>query len=206
MWWVAGGPTVMNGALAAHSKPHLERIVTDFKIERPAADVALAARDLPPFEIVFCIYSRMANVLAVKRVLRPSQFYACLALQIGSTHRDPQWSVRRPAHMKARIRSMARAAGCEIPPIRDILPVSDAARRAAACIVRSDKPHVGFVISTANYQVDKAWPLARFTALGNLLLARGEQPVFLIGPAETALVDQISRRRARGHSRATGPA
>ena len=191
VWWVAGGTTVMNGALAAYSKPHLERIVTDFKIERPVRDVALAARDLPAFEIVFCIYSRMANVLAVKRVLKPAQFYACLALQIGSTHRDPQWLVRRPAHMKARIRSIARAAGCEIPPIRDILPISDAARQAAARIVRTDKPHVGLVIGTANYQVHKAWPLARFIALGNRLLARGEQPVFLIGPTEAALVDQI---------------
>ena len=39
----------------------------------------------------------------------------------------------------------------------------------------------------------KCWPLERFEALAQALLARGLTPVFLIGPSESALVPRLRR-------------
>ncbi len=191
VWWVTGAPSAMAGAMERYTRGQIDQFHTGFKIEQPLRAMARAARDLPSFDVAFCIHSKMTSVLAAKAILRPRAFYSCLPLQIGSSRRDPNWLFRRPVHMNARIRSMAAAARCELPAIRDILPISEAAHAAAERILARDRRNVGFIISTANRVLRKAWPLDRFIALANRRLARGDQPVFLIGPEEKGYMDQI---------------
>jgi ADP-heptose:LPS heptosyltransferase len=208
VWWVTAGATALSGPLAPYAAPHLERIEIGVNVEAPPLAFLRAARRLPKLEIAFTTYSRMLSVWIAKRVLAPREFYACLALQFASSRRDPAWLARRPRHMLARLRSMAAAAGLDLPPARAVFTVGEAARRAAARIVPDGPAAIGFVVGSGNVAVPKDWPLDRFLAVAEAVAARGARPVFLIGPAErqhvaaieaavpTALIAPLDRRHA----------
>lgn len=191
VWWIAAGATALSGPLAPYAAPLLERIDIGVNVEAPPLAFIHAARRLPKFDVAFTTCTRMLSVWIAKRILAPREFYACLALQFTSSHRDPAWWVRRPKHMLARLRSLAIAAGIEFPPANAVFTVGDAARRAAAHIVPEGPPAIGFAVGSGNTFVKKEWPPDRFFAVARKVAERGARPAFLIGPAERPMVDAI---------------
>jgi ADP-heptose:LPS heptosyltransferase len=191
VWWVTKGATAMSGALREYAAPYLERIHTGFDGESRASVMFREAAQLPRFDVVFNFYTRIASVLLLKCILAPRLHYSTLALQLGSSHRDPQWLVTRPKHMFDRIRSIAVAAGCELPPARSVFEVGPAARRAAAGLIPAGGRAIAFAVASGNTSIQKNWPVERFLAVAEQRRAAGDVPVFLIGPAERPFADRI---------------
>jgi ADP-heptose:LPS heptosyltransferase len=191
VWWVAAGPTALSTALHGYAASDLEQIHIGFDLEAPWREVRRMAGQLPHFDVVFNFYSRMASVLFARLVLKPREHYACLALGLGSSRRDPSWILRRPAHKLRRLRSMAAAARCALRPPRESFPVSAQAMAAATRLIPAPERTVGLAVGRGNVAVEKEWPLDRFLAVARWLVERGRIPLFLIGPAERPFTERM---------------
>jgi ADP-heptose:LPS heptosyltransferase len=191
IWWVTAGPTAMSGALREYAAPYIERIHTGFHVEKPRAEMLRKCGEIPFFDIVFNFYTRMSSVLLLKWMLAPRLHYASLALQLGSSHRDPSWVIARPKHMLARIRSMATAAGCDLPLPKGVFPVGPGPRLAAARLIPCGRRAIGFAAGSGNSAIRKNWPLERFIAVARQRAELGDLSVFLIGPSERPFAERI---------------
>lgn len=107
------------------------------------------------------------------------------------------FSDRRPAG-KPRTRDMLRqmldllelAAGCEVPtPPDNLIAVPDDVAAAARAVVPADRVCVGLAPGAGGRH--KCWPLERFIEVARGQEAAGRQPVFLLGPAESAWVEDL---------------
>jgi ADP-heptose:LPS heptosyltransferase len=146
--------------------------------------------ELPEFELVFDSRTRGLTVLLAKLFLKHHGFFCCLPGYLFSDRRPPgRW--RRPHGIAARMLSLAEAATRRPPEWQGTFEVSEAARALAVARLPDGPTYVG--LAAGSREAKKNWPLDRFIALARALQGSGRVPVFLIGPQEQGVLDELRR-------------
>jgi ADP-heptose:LPS heptosyltransferase len=120
--------------------------------------------------------------------LRAGEYYACLPGYVLSSRR-PQGVIARPRGIGARAMSLASAAFGDKADGSGSLPVSGAARADALHHLPPPASYVG--LAPGSREARKNWPLERYTAVANALVAQGHVPVFILGPFEQRWLDEL---------------
>ena len=188
IWWIATHQTSMAHELARFAGPAVERVIEYADLTATNRAVAARLRQLPAFELVFDARTRVASVAMARALLTFDGFYACLPGYVLSTRRPPsRWT--RPRNNAQRMLSLAEAALGHAGDWQGAFEVSPAARTLAGQRLPSGPCYVGLAVGSR--EARKNWPMQHYIALAQSLAASGRVPVFLIGPQEHAVLEQL---------------
>jgi ADP-heptose:LPS heptosyltransferase len=193
--WMAGqGKTAFAGALAPLVGDLIDEIIEDaFAADR----VALLRRPLPErsFDLLLDTQRRVMTSLRLRRI-RHRIFISAAANWHLSDRLPPGGRHKRPSMIGQMLALLEAATGNEVdaavpPPLPPAL-LAEAGRR-----LPPGMPYLGLAPGAGGRH--KCWPRDRYLAVAAHFLARGWQPVFLLGPAERDWESEITRALPQAH-------
>lgn len=139
------------------------------------------------FDLIIDTQRGVARSLLVRRIRH--RVFVSAAADFWLSDRKPAKPRTRPRSMVAQMMALLECAHGAPPPPGPPLPV-DAASAAAAARALPDGPvYVGFAPGAGGQH--KRWPLAGFIEVARREAAAGRTPVFILGPGEATLADEI---------------
>jgi ADP-heptose:LPS heptosyltransferase len=186
--WMAGqGKTAFAGALAPLVGDLIDEIIEDgFADDR----VPLLRRPLPErsFDLLLDTQRRVMTSLRLRR-MRHRTFISAAANWRLSDRLPPGGRQKRPSMIGQMLALLEAATGMAAGPAPP-LPLPPALLAEAGRRLPPGLPYVGFAPGAGGRH--KCWPRDRYLAVAAHFLARGWQPVFLLGPAERDWEDEIA--------------
>ena len=210
IWWIATHQTAMARELRHLFDPDIAQVIAHSGLEGRIGPPPHRLRDLPPFERVFDMRTRIATVAATRLGLAHHGFYCCLPGYVLCDGEPPEGR-RRPRHIAERALSLVRCATGRPPDGSGRLQASAEAEAFAKKLLPDGPTYVG--LAPGSRQARKNWPVERYWDVARALTARGATPVFLLGPKEriasTAIIEAapgsiVIRADAHGNRRANG--
>lgn len=183
-WVTTQGPTAYNGPLRETVRPLIDAIH-----EQPEW-LTHRTEDRPSFDLVLDTRGRWKLALQAKWHL-PHKLFIAPAFRYLFSDRRPPLFTPRPAHMVDRLLQMAELAAGYAPPVTGRLPVHPDRLAKARQILPEGHIYVGFAPGAGN--AIKKWPLASFEKVAKLQVRMNRIPVFLLGPQELDLYDDLFR-------------
>jgi ADP-heptose:LPS heptosyltransferase len=185
--WVPGtrGAFYLRNELAPLVDGRIAEFITDLDIP---VDPRAALRARHPilgrrFDLIIDTQRYLARTLFLRRIPH-GRFISGTWRYFFSQALPPRGLSRRPPRLSDKLLGLAAAAaGCELPvPIP--IPLPAALRARAAELLPAGPSYIGFSPGAGIKHTGKCWPLDRFIALARQQAARGQVPVFFLGPAE----------------------
>lgn len=177
--WMTTRDTVFASALAPVTAPLLDHVVEHCGIGATPAALLRRPPALGPFDLLIDTQALLWRTLQAWRVSHQRFISAAfLRRRLGGAPIGP--------HSLDRLFALLEAA-TGAPAARDLSPLllpADLTAAAAAALPDQATPRIAFAPGAGG--VVKCWPLDRFLALARIQAEHGRQPVFLLGPQESA--------------------
>lgn len=183
-WITTQGPTAYSGPLRETIAPLIDEIH-----EQPEW-LSEKTAETPDFDLV--IDTRGLWKLALKaRLALPHRVFIAPAFRYLFSDKRPPLFAPRPAHLVDRLLQTASLAAGFLPPVTGRLPVRPDFLAKARQILPPDKVYIGFAPGAGD--PIKKWPLESFKKVAQLQARMNRVPVFLLGPQELGLYDELFR-------------
>lgn len=185
--WLASGHSVYADVLAEMAQPIIDQLIV-LPRSKPAFSDYLLRPDCvrgQSFDLILDTQRNVKRSLWLMRI-RHRRFVSAAANGLLSS--VPLAKSLSP-HFLTRLVELGEAGtGRPLALNRLSLP-SDHWREQAVALLPDSGRYVGFIVGAGH--PDKCWPLDRFIALAQAVIARGEVPVMFLGPNERALHAQL---------------
>jgi ADP-heptose:LPS heptosyltransferase len=188
VWWIATHQTAMADELRPLFVADVTEVITHAALDGAPLPLLKRLRALGEFDLVFDSRTKMSTVALARLGLRPRGFYCCLPGQILCDG-ERRLARPRPRHIAQRMLAMLACAIGRTPEPPTWLEASAEARDAALRVLPDGRTYVG--IAPGSRQPNKNWPIGRFRAVAQGLVAQGVTPVFLLGPKEAELAAEL---------------
>jgi len=188
VWWIATHQTAMADELRPLFAADVAQVIAHAGLDGAPLPLLKRLRALGDFDLVFDSRTKMSTVALARLGLRHRGFYCCLPGQIlcdGET----RLARPRPRHIAQRMLAMLACATRRTADAPTWLEASSGARDEALRLLPEGPSYVG--IAPGSRQPNKNWPIERFAAVAQGLVARDVTPVFLLGPKETELAAEL---------------
>lgn len=183
-WITTKGPTVYNGPLRETVRP-----LVDVIHEQPSWLLMPEDDDkAPDFDLVIDTRGRWKLALQARYHLPHKLFIAHAFGFLFSDKRPPLFS-KRPERMIDRLLQMIGLAAGYLPSVTGRLPIAENLIAQAHEILPQENTYIGFSPGAGNGI--KKWPLERFKAVAQQQVLKGRIPVFILGPQELDLYDDL---------------
>ncbi len=183
-WITTKGPTVYSGPLRGTTAALID------KIHETPAWLAQKTADRPFFDLLIDTRGRWKLALQARWRLPHRLFIAPAFRYLFSDRRPPLFKPRPAALIDRLLQIVELAAGCP-PEVTGRLPVPEEMLAKARRILPEGQIYVGFAPGAGN--AEKRWPLERFEKVARLQVRMNRVPVFLLGPQELDLYDDLFR-------------
>ncbi len=184
LWIATQGPTVYATSLRETIAPLIDEV-----LERPAwLDAEEGER--PAFDLLIDTRGRWLAALHARWSLTPRHFIAPAFRYLFSDKKPPLFAPR-PKHLVDRLLQTVELAAGFLPPATGRLPVRPDLLTKAKQILPPDRIYIGFAPGAGN--IAKKWPLESFKKVAQLQARMNRVPVFLLGPQELDLYDELFR-------------
>ncbi|MBI1206764.1 MAG: lipopolysaccharide heptosyltransferase family protein [Azospirillum sp.] len=187
--YLTTGPTMLETGL----RPLLDGIVDDFISETGIGRSLTEFLRPMPVRQRFAVFIDTQPVIwrtLLLRRLRHDLFVTGAARYRLSDRRPADRRRRRPTGIVRRLVELVELASGRPADLATALPVPPEIAAKAAAQLPTGKPLIGLAPGAGNRL--KCWPLERYLALARRLVQQGMSPVFLIGPAESEWLPEIS--------------
>jgi len=191
--WLAGkGRSAYAGSLAPLVRGLLDEVVDDAGwganyrdfLRPPLQGTPLAGQD---FDLVLDTQRRLRTTLLVRRIPHREFVSACAGFLLSDRrprHRKP----KPPAMLQQLFDLLELATGA--PPVPEYrLQLDPQMLDLAAALLPAGQRYIGLAPGAGDKR--RCWPLERYLELAAELSARGDTPVFLLGPQETDWIDLV---------------
>lgn len=180
VWWIATHQTSMEDECRPMFAGDVARVISHAALDGPALPLWRRLKAMPPFERVFDSRTKVSTVALARFGLTHRGFYCCLPGYFLCDGRPPSRS--RPRHIAERMLSLIPCATGRPADATGRLEASAASQAVARQRLPDGPTYVG--IAPGSRQADKNWPLEKYCAAAQGLVAEGVTPVFLLGPQE----------------------
>ncbi|MGE4351915.1 MAG: glycosyltransferase family 9 protein [Bdellovibrionales bacterium] len=183
-WITTQGPTAYSGPLRETIQPLLN------KIHEQPEWIEKSSPDMPIFDILFDTRGRWKMALSA-RLHFPHKLFIAPAFHYLFSSRRPSLLSRRPKQLIDRLLQMVELAAGYAPSVTGRLPAPTSFLEKARRILPEGQIYIGFCPGAGNGI--KKWPLENFIKLAQLQVRMNRTPVFILGPDEMTLYDEIFR-------------
>lgn len=185
-WVTTQGPTSYSGPLRETVRPLINEIhETPEWLKRGRGE-----NPPPPFDLLIDTRGRWKLALQARWSL-PHKLFIAPAFRFLFSDRRPSLGTPRPKHLVDRLLQLVELATGFAPPVTGRLPVAPDMAAKARRILPEGQVYVGFAPGAGN--AIKKWPAERFEKTAKLQVRMNRIPVFLLGPQELDLYDQLFR-------------
>lgn len=213
--WLAGtGKTVYASVLRPMAERFIDEIIEDAGIGNKTHQLLTLWSPMPgrQFDLIIDTQRLVARTVILKRI--PHRlFLSGTANFLFSDVRPPKRFDADPSFVGGLINLLDLVSPRPEEPAGPVFELTDAHHAAAASLLPSGRTYIGIAPGAGDRR--KLWPVERYFELARAELAAGRVPVFLLGPDEADLVDQVRREvpgallpewdRTDGHPEIKGP-
>lgn len=186
--WVVHSRTTFANILRELTSGYVDEVMNHARIEKPFFSAIGKLRALPRFDIVYDMRSKILRLAMARAFMRYDRYITCApghfmttgTLKIG--HKRPTDWVTRYVDM------VTVDTGRQADP-SGFIPFPEDAVAQSERLLPDGPRYVGF--GPGSNGPERIWPLDRYIAVANHVVARGCVPVFLMGPAEMHWFDRI---------------
>lgn len=183
-WITSKGPTAYSGILRETVRPLIDEIH-----EMPDW-LQASSSAAPDFDLVIDTRGRWKLALGARLHLSHKLFIAPAFRYLFSDRRPPLFS-KRPSRLIDRLLQTVELAAGHLPAVTGRLPAPAAYTEKARRILPEGQVYVGFAPGAGNPV--KKWPLDHFIKVAQLQVRMNRLPVFILGPDEMPLYDELFR-------------
>lgn len=184
-WITTKGPTTYSGALRETVRPLIDEIH-----ELPDWLSGPYKNQAPNFDLLIDTRGRWKLALAARWNL-PHRIFVAPAFRYLLSDRRPPLFSSKPSHLVDRLLQTVELVAGEIPAVSGRLPAPPEFLAKARRILPEGQVYVGFAPGAGN--AIKKWPLESFIKVAQLQVRMNRMPVFILGPEEMGLYDEILR-------------
>lgn len=183
-WISSHSPTAFDGALKDIVAPLIDRVHTnpDWVHKRML--------EAPDFDLLIDTRSRWKLAL-MARLTVPHRLFISSAFRFLFSGRRPPFSEPKRRHVVDRLMQLLELAAGKKPDATKLLPIPADLKAKAQRILPEGQIYIGFAPGAGG--VVKKWPLESFEKAAQLQVRMNRVPVFLLGPQELDLYDQLFR-------------
>ncbi|WOF73842.1 hypothetical protein QMT40_001480 [Parvibaculaceae bacterium PLY_AMNH_Bact1] len=191
--WVAGtGKTVYASILKPVASKFIDEVIENAGIGAKTHQLITSWSPLPGrrFDLIIDTQRLVARTMIVKRIPHTT-FIAGTADFFFSDVKPPKNFKPDPSFVGGLINMLDLVSPQPADDGTNIFDLSEEHRNAASALLPSGNTYIGIAPGAGDRR--KLWPIDRFFELGRAQVAVGRVPVFLLGPDEAELVEQVRR-------------
>jgi ADP-heptose:LPS heptosyltransferase len=182
-WVTTRDKTAYSGPMRDTVRPFIDEIheVPDWLAIRHA-------QEAPSFDLLIDTRGRWKLALEARWRLKHGLFIAP-AFRFALSQRRPPLFSKRPKRLVNRLLQLVELASGAPPNVSSRLPISPEMWDKALKILPQGQVYIGLAPGAGNEI--KKWPLPNFIALAQEIEAKGYKPVFLLGPQEQDIYEEL---------------
>lgn len=187
--WICPGTTVYSDRIAPLTAGLLDNVHANIPLGQRKADLF---RPLPiegSYDLVIDTQQVVWRSLCARRLTARGGIFLSGAARFWLSGIRPPKGYQRPRHILTRFFDMIEMAAGHRPALDRALPLPADLLDKARQQLPDGPAYVGFAPGAG--EARKRWPLERFIEIARLQAARGRVPVFILGPAEAAELQDI---------------
>jgi ADP-heptose:LPS heptosyltransferase len=191
--WLAGtGKTVYAGLLRSIAEKFLDEIIEDAGIGNKTHQLLTMWSPMPgrSFDLIIDTQRLVARTMIVKRIPHGC-FVSGTANFLFSDVKPPKNAQADPSLIGGLIDLLNLVSEIPEGDPGPVFEISAQHHATAEQMLPSGQKYVGIAPGAGDRR--KLWPLVRYFELARVQLEKGRVPVFLLGPDEAELVDQVRR-------------
>lgn len=189
--WITNGPTHVQTSLAPMMPGLIDEFIVDVPIGLSPGEFLRPCPVSKRFDLVIDTQETWWATLSVRRI--PHGRFVALGASYLFSDAKPVWGRRNPLHLMDRLSTVLETAAGRVPEWespRVSLPTPPAARREAEASLPDGPAYVALAVGAGGER--KRWPLERFVVVARTQVERGRVPVFILGPGEIDLRDELA--------------